>query len=199
MSDLHIYKSIPLFEAGVVLGSFLVATHAFALLHPAATQNFLKKSLRDANMGIIAMGLGLLWFLLLLAPDNWGLLSKLSMHLGEFEGIRSMLIIVVIGMGGIMLAKPRDFLFVRGLALLGLMAAYPLLQACFLKEPITRLLITVWCYVVIIKCIFWVGKPYLMRDQLAWISSKPLLWKIASLAGLAYGVAILVCAFMFYR
>jgi len=199
MSDLHIYKSIPLFEAGVVLGSLLVVTHAFALLHPASTQNFLKKSLRDANMGVIAMGLGLLWFLLLIAPGNWGILSKLSMHLGEFEGIRSMLILVVIGFGGILLAKPRDFLFVRGMALLGLMAAYPLLQACFLKEPASRLLITIWCYAVIIKCIFWVGKPYLLRDQLAWVCAKPLRWKLAATAGLGYGIAILVCAFLYYR
>ena len=46
---------------------------------------------------------------------------------------------------------------------------------------------------------FLVGKPYLFRDALNWVKSSNTRWQAFSVAGLAYGVATVVCAFLFWR
>ena len=88
----------------------------------------------------------------------------------------------------------REFLFVRGLGLCLLMAAAPILYSAFLKEPTTRLLLPILAYAMIVKGLFFVGMPYLYRDGVNWLTASKSRWKTASLAGLAYGTAIVLCA-----
>ena len=51
---------------------------------------------------------------------------------------------------------------------------------------------------MIVKGMFWVGKPYLMRDQIAWVVADKKRWQIACGAGLAYGIVMLICALLFW-
>jgi hypothetical protein len=46
--------------------------------------------------------------------------------------------------------------------------------------------------------LFWVGMPYLLRDQIEWLTKTELRWRLAALGGLAYGVAVLVAALTQY-
>ena len=78
------------------------------------------------------------------------------------------------------------------------MVAAPLLSAAFLQEPVTRLLIPIWCYIVIFLSILWIGKPYLYRDMVNKICSKPTWWTPLCLGGMAYGAAILLCAILWW-
>jgi hypothetical protein len=41
--------------------------------------------------------------------------------------------------------------------------------------------------------------PYLFRDAVSWVTANQKRWTLASAAGLAYGLAILICAFAFWR
>jgi hypothetical protein len=93
----------------------------------------------------------------------------------------------------------RDFLAVRALGLLGLMAAAPLLGAAFLKDPQSRLLVPIFAYAMLTASLFWVGMPYLFRDAVTWVTADQKRWTLYSLAGLGYGIATLVCAFVFWR
>ena len=77
------------------------------------------------------------------------------------------------------------------------MAIVPL-SAAFLKDPITRLLIPIWWYPVLTVAMFWIVKPYLLRDWAAWLRKHPLLYNIGAWSGLIYGAAILVCAILFW-
>jgi hypothetical protein len=93
----------------------------------------------------------------------------------------------------------RDFLAVRALGLLGLMAAAPLLGAAFLKDPTSRLLVPIFAYTMLTASLFWVGMPYLFRDAITWITADQRRWTLACVAGLGYGIATAVCAFAFWR
>ncbi|MFI3244477.1 MAG: hypothetical protein R3Y56_09520, partial [Akkermansia sp.] len=68
----------------------------------------------------------------------------------------------------------------------------------FLQDPITRLLIPIWCYPVLTLSMFWVAKPYLFRDMMAWLCSKPKLFSFAAIAGLLYAGAITTCALLYW-
>lgn len=196
---MHPYQTLPLFTTGVVLAIWLIGLHALMLAKPAAMQGFLRRFPRDQMLGQVLLGLGLAWFWLLIAPEGLGKLSALAMDLGEFNGAKKILRLLVPAALVLVCMSVRDFLAVRALGVLGLMVAAPLLAAAFLEDPVSRLLIPIYCYGLITASLFFVGMPYLFRDAITWVTAKPQRWTIASLAGLVYGVAVLVCAFAFWR
>lgn len=199
MDYMHPYERLPLFTAGLVLGLLLVVFHSLMLAKAESFQKFLKKLPRNNTWGQILMGLGLGWFWLLIAPEGMGKLSALAMDFGEFNAAKPFLRILVPVALVLVTMSVRDFLAVRALGVLGLMAAAPLLSAAFLKDPSSRLLVPIYAYAMLTVSLFWVGKPYLFRDVVTWVTADPMRWRISALAGLLYGVATLVCAMAFWR
>ena len=88
-----------------------------------------------------------------------------------------------------------EFLAVRALGILLLLAACPLLDAAFLRPETSRLLLVVLAYGWIFAGMFFVGAPHLFRDGLDWLRrGGPGRFRLAALGGLAYGLAVLACA-----
>lgn len=199
MDLMHPYEHLSLFTIGLILGVWLIASHALMLAKPAVVQGYLKKFPRDPVAGQILLGIGLAWFWLLIAPEGLGKLSALAMDLGEFNGAKPLLRILVPVAMVLVTISVRDFLAVRALGVVGLMAASPLLEAAFLKDPSSRLLVPVYAYALLTASLFWVGMPYLFRDAVTWATAEQKRWTILALAGLGYGVATLVCACAFWR
>ena len=190
---------MPLFTTGLVLAIWLIGIHALMLAKPAKVQDFLKKFPRHQVMGQVLLGLGLGWFWLLIAPTGLGKLSSLAMDLGEFNSAKGLLQLLVPVSLVLVCISVRDFLAVRALGLLGLMAAAPLLGAAFLKDPESRLLVPIFAYAMLTASLFCVGMPYLFRDAVTWVTANQKRWTLVSVAGLAYGIATMVCAFAFWR
>ena len=157
----HTYEKLPLFGTGLLLGIVLVAVHLVMLLKREQVQHVLVKFQRDPKAAQILLGLGLGWFWLLCAPDNLGVFSKLAMDFGEFNAAKPLLQILVPVSVVLVAISVRDFLAVRALGLLGLMVAAPILQAAFLEDPGSRLLLPIYAYTVLTISMFLVGKPYL--------------------------------------
>lgn len=199
MDPMHPYQLLPLFTTGLVLAIWLIGIHALMLAKPAAAQEFLKKFPRHQSIGQILLGIGLAWFWLLIAPAGLGKLSALAMDLGEFNNAKGFLQILVPVSLVLVCISVRDFLAVRALGLLGLMAAAPLLGAAFLKDPQSRLLVPIFAYAMLTASLFCVGMPYLFRDGVTWVTADQKRWTLFSLAGLGYGIATLVCALTFWR
>jgi len=199
MDPMHPYERLPLFTAGIVLAIWLIGVHAVMLAKPAQTQEFLRRFPRNQFLGQILLGIGLAWFWLLIAPSGMGRLSALAMDLGEFNGAKGMLRLLVPAALVLVTISVRDFLAVRALGVVGLMAASPLLEAAFLKDPQSRLLVPIFAYAMLTASLFFVGMPYLFRDAVTWVTARPIRWTVVSGAGLVYGIAVLVCALAFWR
>lgn len=199
MNSMHLYERLPLFGTGIVLGVWLVAVHALMLAKPAPVQGFLKKFPRNHALGQIILAVGLLWFWLLVAVPGKGMLNSLAMDLGEFNGLKKYLRFVVpLSIVAVGFAV-KEFLSVRALGLLGLMAAAPLLDAAFLKDPQSRLLVPAFAFAMVVASLYFVGMPYLFRDAVTWATASPKRWRMLSLTGLGYGIAVLACAFLFWK
>ena len=112
------------------------------------------------------------------------------------EKIGTVLVIIGVCVGVIVYVK--EFLAVRSLGFLMILAAAPMLDSAFLKEPQSRLLLVVFAYAIAVKGMFWVGMPYLMRDQITWILAKENRYKIGAIAGAAYGLVMAVCAVLWW-
>ncbi len=80
-----------------------------------------------------------------------------------------------------------------------LLVAEPVLEAAFLRPETSRLLLVVLAYAWATLGMFYVGMPYLLRDQISWLQKTDARWRAACLAGLAYGVAVLICSATLYR
>ena len=70
-----------------------------------------------------------------------------------------------------------EFLAARALGILFLLAAEPLLNAAFFRTESSRLLVTVFAYLLIVIGLFWVTMPYLLRDQINWSARTQ--WSLA--------------------
>jgi hypothetical protein len=196
---MHPYERIPLFTAGLLLAVWLIGSHLLMLLKPAEVQGFLKKFPRNQLLGQLLLGFGLAWFWLLVAPDGMGQLSALAMDLGEFNKAKPLLRLLVPVSLVLVAISVRDFLAVRALGLVGLMVASPLLEAAFLKDPGSRLLVPIYAYALLTASMFWVGMPYLFRDAVTWATATSQRWTALGMAGLGYGVITLGCALAFWR
>ena len=199
MDPKHPYENLPLFGTGLVLAVFLIAVHALMLARPKPMQDLLVRFPRNPMAGQILLGIGLGWFWLLVAPDGLGKLSALTMDLGEFNNAKRILRVLAPVALVLIVISVRDFLAVRALGLCGLMAAAPLLEAAFLKDPASRLLVPIYAYVMLTASMFFVGMPYLFRDAVAWVTADSKRWFAFSVGGLGYGIVTLACALFFWR
>ncbi len=196
---MHLYERLSLFSTGMVLGVLLIIIHGFLLLKSQASQQFLVKFPRNQKLGQILLGIGMFWFWLLIAPENKGFISVLAMDMTEFNAAKPLLRLLLPVIYVLVAMSITEFLSVRAFGLLGLLAAQPLLDSAFLRDPSSRLLIPLWTYALIIVSLFSVGMPYLFRDAVKWVTAKSGRWQGCSIAGLVYGVVVVVCALAFWR
>ncbi len=179
--------TLSLKTVGIATGIFLLLLHIPALLQRDTTRAWLRQFPRSKTWGAILLAFATVWVFLL----------AMKMDLGEFARLRLPIMGFVV-ISAILSWKFLDeFLAVRSLGVLALLAANPILDACYLQPPAWRLLLVVLAYIWILCGLFWVGMPYLLRDQIAWISASTQRWNIAALAGALVGLAILGCSVIY--
>ncbi|MGF1657370.1 MAG: hypothetical protein ACFCU3_10365 [Verrucomicrobiales bacterium] len=178
----------PLKPVGIVLGVILILVHLFALVRSEQTKRALLAFPRSDKAGVILLLLSGLWFFILVT----------RIDLGEFHPHRRVFLTAIPLLCAGSLIFLRDLLAPRALSMFLLLAAEILLDAAFLREPVTRLLLPTLAYAWILLSLVWVCVPYVLRDQITWVVQSPIRYQTAVGAGLVYGLAVLLCAIIFY-
>jgi hypothetical protein len=168
------------------VGLVLVLGHLLALLRPAPVREWLRKFPRNYEAGVLLAILATVWFYLLV---------KL-MDLGEFTNWRSTVLFLTPVAGILAILFMREFLSVRALGTLTLLAAEPLLESAFLRDEQIRLLLVTLVYVWILLGMFWVGMPYTLRNQITWATATEGRMKVLAILGLGYGGLLIIGGFM---
>lgn len=179
---------LPLKLMGILVGLWLVASHLVALLKPDLVKPWLKAFPRNEKLGIVLVVIAFAWSLVI-----WS-----CMDLGEFFRVERPVQFLIVGVCVGVIVYVKEFLAVRALGFLLILAAAPMLESAFLKEPQSRLLLVVLAYAIAVKGMFWVGMPYLLRDQIGWVLAKENRYKLGAIAGAAYGLVILLCAVLWW-
>src|ERR1700740_2005780 len=100
--------------------------------------------------------------------------------MGEFASFRRPLLIIL-PIGYLLVLRFLDeFLAVRALGILCLLAAEPLLDAAFFRNESSRLFVTVFAYLLVVAGLFWVTMPYLLRDQIGWSAHNNKRWRVVN-------------------
>src|SRR2546423_7422502 len=133
-------------------------------------------------------------FVLLTIAFFWSFWLLATMEMGEFSSFRKPLLFIVPVGFLLVLRFVDEFLAARALGILFLLGAEPLLDAAFFRSETSRLLVTVFAYILVVVGLFWVTMPYLMRDQINWSARTNGRWRITHGLVFLYGIAILACA-----
>ena len=173
--------------AGIIAGAFLILISLPGLLKPGLA-NVAGRFPRSRLAGVLLLTICLLWTLWLLA----------TIQMGEFSAFRRPLLIALPIGYVLALRFVEEFLAVRALGILCLLAAEPLLDAAFLRYETSRLLVTVFAYLLIVAGLFWVSIPYVLRNQINWSARSVFRWRFLHAIAFIYGCVILAFAFTRY-
>ena len=180
--------NLTLQNVGFAAGLLLILLSLPGLITPGPVQNLMKKLPRSRAAGVVFLAVAFVWSFWLLA----------TMEMGEFSSFRRPLLIGL-PIGFVLVVRFVDeFLSVRALGILCLLAAEPLLEAAFFRYETTRLFVTVFAYILIVAGLFWVTMPYLLRDQINWSAQTNTRWRAIHTVLAAYGAVVLVLAFTQY-
>jgi hypothetical protein len=178
---------LSLHAAGIISGAFLILISLPGLVKPDLN-GVAQKFPRSHVAGVILLSIALVWTFWLLA----------TIEMGEFSAFRRPLLIALPIGYVLALRFVEEFLAVRALGILCLLAAEPLLDAAFLRHEQSRLLVTVFAYLLIIAGLFWVAVPYVLRDQINWSTRSRFRWCFLHAIAFIYGGVILTFAFKQY-
>ncbi len=173
--------------AGMIAGAFLILMSLPGLFKPDLA-NVAQRFPRSHIGGVVLLTISLLWTFWLLA----------TIQMGEFAGFRRPLLIALPIGYVLVLRFVEEFLAVRALGILCLLAAEPLLDAAFLRYETSRLLVTVFAYLLVVAGLFWVTMPYLLRDQINWSARSAFRWRFLHAIAFVYGGVILTFAVIRY-
>jgi hypothetical protein len=173
--------SLTLETALLLIGLLLIVGHSTALFLPQQTQAWLKAFPRSGFLGTLLLIVAAVWFYWLVS----------TMDLGEFDRFRKAFKIgtpIVAILTGLYV---QEFLAARSLGMIVLLGAEALLEAAWLRPEMSRLWLVSLVYVWLTAALFWVGMPYTLRDQIAWVSASAGRWRIAAIIGMVYGVILI--------
>ncbi len=165
-----------------LVGWLLITAHVFALIKGKAAQVWLRRFPRSKAAGFILLTIAAVW--------SWLLI--LNIDLGEFSNWRTRVLILIPIAFVLTLKYVDEFLAARALGMVALLAAEPLLDSAWLRPEFGRLALVTLAYAWIVFALFWIGTPYTLRDQIAWLTSDERRWKLGVLAGIAYGLLLVV-------
>jgi hypothetical protein len=178
---------LSLHTAGIIAGAFLVVVGVLGLMKPDFAQ-VVRRFPRSRIAGAVLLSICLAWTFWLVA----------TIQMGEFSSFRRPLLVALPAGYVLALFFVDEFLAVRALGILCLLVAEPLLDAAFLRYETSRLLVTVFAYLLIIAGLFWVAIPYVLRDQINWSARSVFRWRFLHAIALAYGCVILGFTFTQY-
>lgn len=173
----------------ILLGLGVALPQVYGLLKPGEFAAALRKFPRSEAWGMILMPLGTVWFLWNLKTDD----------IADFAAFKPVMFIgfAVVGFGAC--AFVRDFLAVRGLAVVVLLLAKFTLDTARWVDTDWRLVLVVWAYIWIVLSIWFTISPWRMRDLIQFLTANDQRVRVGSAARLAFGLLVLVLGLTVFR
>lgn len=177
-----------LFLATLIPGLLLVATGALLLWNAPVVGATAKSFPRSRRAAYVLFGLGAGWFLYIVT----------QLTEADFGNYKPVLFIVFAAIAILSFKLVPDFLAVRGLAVLVLLAAGSFLTAAFMQwDHPQRLFMVALVYAAIIASLFLAGYPYRMRDFLEWLFARPSRARTAGALCGGYGLLLAIVSFTY--
>lgn len=175
-----------LFAANLVMGLLLAACGAMLLSGRAGVAAALRAFPRSPVATALCFGPAAVWFLYVV----W------NMPMADFGEYRTFFTVGFGAVAVLSLWYAPDFLAVRGLAGLMLLAAWPLLMAGYMDYRPQVYPLKVVVYIGIALAIWLGASPYRMRDGIAWMQAQAGRTRLVGGGFTAVGVVLCAMAFL---
>lgn len=177
-----------LFIATLITGLYLIARGGLFLANPAGLEAKVRAFPRSQVAAYVLCGIGGAWFLYKISQLGEADFGNYSQYLILFFGA------ILVGS----FLWVRDFLAVRGAAILALLISNELLKAAFAQyESPQRLFLVSLVYVWIVIAIYLGTVPFRMRDWIDWLYAKPLRLRALAFGQVTYGILLVGVAFSY--
>jgi len=172
----------------VALGCLLIAWHFFIVLRPQVVGAWIRRLPRSVLAGRIFTAIDLIWITVFLWNSDIKWIAQYQPFLVLIAVIVFILIITFVD----------EFLAVRALGGLFLLAPLPILKATFLQPPTSRLVMTLFAYLLVILGIIWVWSPFMFRKMTSrWIASARMT-RLVGACGILIGLIMILLGFFVY-
>ena len=173
----------------ILLGLGFGLPQIYGLMKPAKFRDAARKFPRSEPWGYALMLFGTAWFLWNLQQEN----------ISDFASYKKALLIgfAAVGIGTCVFV--RDFLAVRGFAIVVLLLAKLMVDTARWADTEWRLVIVTWAYVLVIAGMWFTVSPWRMRDLIDWGTKTDQRVRIASGMRLAFGIFVAVLGLSVFR
>ena len=147
----------------LLLGALHAGFGLWMSLMPASAGATLKAFPRRVAPGVVLMLSGTAWFV-------WNLLRS---DVTDFKEWQPLLVgaFSLLGVGCCIFVQ--DYLSIRGGTVVALLACDYFLEVRRPSDNPWSILLSVWCYAVIVCSVWWVGSPWRVRDFTLWLTALP--------------------------
>jgi hypothetical protein len=168
----------------IFLGSLVAIINLFGVLKPNEFGVAIRKFPRSVPIGYFLMLLGTAWFV-------WNLKNE---SISDFESLKPALyaLFIAVGVGACIFVK--DFLAVRGLAVMLLLTAKLMVDAGRprLGDTYWVLVIQGWAYFLVVCGIWFTVSPWRMRNLVNWATATEQRTRIGSGLRMAFGLFVAI-------
>lgn len=179
-----------LFLATLLFGLFLALLGAVLLWNNSAVGSTARDLPRSKRAAWLFFGTGAVWFVWRVSRLNESDLIFATTPQPVMIGFAVLAVLAFI--------YAPDFLAVRGLCTLVLLAAEPLLYAAYMEyQHPQRLLMVTGVYLAVSLALYLAAAPYRLRDFFEWLFLVPARPRLLGAAFLAYGLATTAAAFTY--
>ena len=173
--------------ATLIPGLLLLALGGALLSGHATVATVLKALPRSQDAAYLFFGTGAAWFLY----------KVLDLSPADFGEYRTWLFIGFTVVAVLSFKFVPDFLAVRGLCVLTLLSASPLLAAAYMQDPPQRLFMVTAVYIALALAIWLGAQPYWLRDFFQWLFASRARPRVVGGVLAAYGLLLAVVAFTY--
>lgn len=170
------------------MGLLVAVVNLIGLLAPEPVTAFARKFPRNTAVGYLLMVAGTVWFLYNVSIES----------LADFESMKKFLfgLFIAIAIGTCLFVK--DFLAVRGLAIIMLLLGKLMVDSARWVDSDWRLVMVIWAYIMILAGMWLTVSPWRLRDAIDFDTANPKRLRMFSAARLAFGVFVAILGFVVF-
>lgn len=176
-----------LFTATIIIATILLIKGTILLINPSFGKQWHSTFFRSPKTALVYFGSASIWFLWHIA------------HLGpaDFGDYKAFLLIFFAAVAYGSFKYVKDFLVVRGWAILMLLFSKVFLDAAYLQPQSSRLFLVSFIYLMIIMALYFGAVPYQLKNLSDWFYEKPIRARSFGVGSLLYGVILASVAFTY--
>jgi hypothetical protein len=171
------------------LGLAYALPHVWGVLNPASFAAAARKFPRNTPIGFGLTLAATVWFLYYLSLET----------VSDFASMKPFLYLLFTGVGLGTCIFVRDFLPVRGLAVLLLLFAKLITDTARVVESDWRLVLVTWAYVWVFAGMWFTISPWRLRDLIDWYTASEQRTRIMSGVRMAFGLFVVALGLTVFK